>query len=105
MTLTDLLPQLPLSYAEGKTYGLVFADDLKARLDQIQQEHPSQHHASPVATTDARWLLCGDILSEVGPGGIFANGFQYLDPARFNEILVISWQDAVALLPVPEEII
>jgi hypothetical protein len=48
-------------------------------------------------------MLSGDILSEVGPGGVFTGGFGLLDQNRFNEVTVMPWADAVALLPQPEE--
>jgi hypothetical protein len=102
MTLNELLPSLPLTYEQGKQYALVFSEELKNRLEEIQTENPSQHIAKPVATTDGRYLLCGDILSEVGYKGIFQNGFSLLDSERFNEIEVMSWQEGIDLLPVPE---
>jgi hypothetical protein len=54
-----------------------------------------------VATDDGRYLLCGDLLSEVGAGGLYAGGFSHLDPSRFNEIAVLPWDEALALLPEP----
>lgn len=103
MTLDELLPRLPLSYAEGKTYALVMAQDLVTRLEEVQAEHPSRHIAKPVPLTDGRFMLSGTILSEVGQGGLFEKGFGYLHPPRFNEVEVIPWADALALLPQPEE--
>jgi hypothetical protein len=105
MTVADLLPSLPLIYADAKQYGLVFGADLAARLAEVQAANPSQHYASPVLLNDGRYLLCGDLLSEVGPGGLYAQGFAALNPTRFDEIEVIPWADAVAMipqLPVPE---
>jgi hypothetical protein len=101
MTLADLAPSLPLSCEEGRGYGLVFNTDLAMRLAEVQAANPSQHVAQPVALVDGRWLLCGDLLSEVGPGGLYAGGFSHLDPARFDEIEVLPWGEAVALLPAP----
>jgi hypothetical protein len=103
MTLDELLPRLPLSYAEGKTYALVMAQDIVTRLEEIQAEHPSKHIAKPVPLTNGTFMLSGDILSEVGPGGLFEKGFGYLNPPRFNEVTVIPWADALALLPQHEE--
>lgn len=103
MTLDELLPRLPLSYEEGKTYALVMAQDLVTRLEEIQAEHPSKHIAKPVPLTNGMFMLSGDILSEVGPGGLFEKGFGYLNPPRFNEVEVIPWADALALLPQPAE--
>lgn len=99
MTVADLLPSLPLAYDEARQYGLVFDAALAQRLAQVQAETPSRHYARPVALTDGRYLLCGDLLSEVGAGGLYAQGFAKLDAARFDEIEVMPWADAVALLP------
>lgn len=99
MTVADLLPSLPLPYDEARQYGLVFDAALAQRLAEVQAETPSRHYARPVALTDGRHLLCGDLLSEVGAGGLYAQGFAKLDAGRFDEIEVIPWADAVALLP------
>ncbi len=101
MTLADLAPSLPLPYEQARSYGLVFGPALAARLAEVQAEHPSQHVAVPVATDDGRYLLCGDLLSEVGAGGLYAGGFSHLDPSRFDEIAVLPWGEALALLPEP----
>lgn len=103
MTVADLLPRLPLSYEEGRTCGLVFDAALAQRLADVQAEHPSRFVAQPVPLVDGRFLLCGDLLSEVGAGGLYAGGFSHLDPSRFSEIEVIPWADALALLPPPPE--
>lgn len=100
MTVADLLPRLPLTYEEGRTYGLVFDAALAQRLAEVQAEHPSQFVAQPVPLVDGRYLLCGDLLSEV-PNGLYGVGFSHLDASRFDEIEVIPWADAVALLPPP----
>lgn len=99
MTVADLLPSLPLTYEQGRQYGLVFGSSLAERLSEVQAQFPSQHHAVPVPLVDGRYLLCGDLLSEVGDRGLYAVGFAQLNPARFDEIEVIPWADAVALLP------
>lgn len=101
MTLAELLPRLPLSYDESRSYGLVFDAALAVRLAEVQSEAPTQNYARPVVLTDGRFLLCGDLLSEVGPRGLYAAGFARLDAARFDEIAVLPWTDAVALLPPP----
>ena len=103
MTLDELLPRLPLSYAEGKTYALVMAQDLVTRLEEIQAEHPSKHIAKPVPLTNGTFMLSGDMLSEVGQNGLFSHGFGLLDQNRFNEVTVMPWADALALLPQPQE--
>lgn len=100
MTVAELLPRLPLTYEEGRTYGLVFDAALAERLAEVQAEHPSQFVAQPLPLVDGRYLLCGDLLSEV-PNGLYGVGFSHLDASRFDEIAVMPWADAVALLPLP----
>lgn len=104
MTLADLISQLPLSYAESSTYGLVFHLDLKMRLDEIQQEFPPTNYATARETIDGRYLLPGNLLSEVGSDGMFAGTFSHLDQTKFDQIEVVSWTDAQALLPAPVDI-
>lgn len=98
MTVADLLHRLPLTCDEGRAYGLVFDAALAQRLAEVQAQHPSQHVATPRLLSDGRYLLCGDLLSEV-PNGLYGAGFSHLDASRFDEIEVIPWADAVALLP------
>ena len=100
MTVADLLPLLPMPYADAAELGLVFGAGLAQRLTDVQAETPSQHYARPVPLPDGRFLLCGDLLSEVGPNGLYAQGFAKLDAGRFGEIQVIDWAEAVAMLPV-----
>lgn len=99
MTLADLLPSLPLSYAEGREVGLLFAADLAERLEVVQRAIGSQCRVVPTPAADGRYVLCGDVLSEVGPGGLFAAGFARLDTARLSEVDVIAWSTARAMLP------
>lgn len=99
MTLDTLT--LPLAYEEARHYGLVFSDALAARLREMQDDHGDpRHRVEPQATADGRFFLNGDVLSEVGPGGIFSPGFSRLDASRFDEIEVMPIADAMALLPV-----
>jgi hypothetical protein len=101
MTLADLLPQLPLSAEYGRQYALVFSASLRDRLIEVQQQYGRQTFtvfpAGPLI--DGRYYHCADILSEVGPGGIYGAGFAHLDASRFDEIEVVPLADAVALLP------
>ena len=102
-TVAELLPYLPLPYEYAAQWGLVFGADLADRLAEVQAEHPSQHYARPTLLTNGSYLLCGDLLSEVGPGGLYAAGFAQLDAQRFDEIAVMPWADAVDLIPAPPE--
>jgi hypothetical protein len=44
-------------------------------------------------------MCCADLLSEVGPGGLLAEGFSHLDRSRLAEIEVVPMSVAVALIP------
>jgi hypothetical protein len=99
MTLSDLLPSLPLTYEAGCQYGLMFSEDLARRITEVQEEVESRFRVSPRPLGDGLFLLRGDLLSEVGPGGLYAQGFAALNPQRFDEIEVLPWAAAVALLP------
>lgn len=103
MTLDTFLQQ-PLDAAAAKGYALVFSSELRDLLESIQAEHGDpRHRVKPVGLTDGRWMLCADVLTEVGERGIYSAGFGHLDPALFSQVQVLPWADAVALLPQPEE--
>jgi hypothetical protein len=102
MTLADLIQQ-PVSYETAKNLALVFSPELAAQLAAVQSEHGNPKHvASPVDLTDGRKMLCADLLTEVGPGGMYATGFGFLPTGLFPLVEVIPMSDAIALLPKPE---
>lgn len=101
MTLADLLPLAPtLTAADAKALALVFG---QAGCDALQQAQPGgQHRAAPAQLTDGRWMLCADLLTEIHVGGLYAAAFARLPQDAFDQVEVMPWADAVALLPVPE---
>jgi len=102
MTLADLISQ-PVSYETAKDLALVFSPELAAQLAAIQAQYGNPKHvASPVDLTDGRKMLCADLLTEVGPGGMYATGFGFLPTELFPLVEVIPMADAIALLPQPE---
>ncbi len=104
MTLADLLPlAAAMTDADAKGYALVFGQAPYEALLSAQAQRPEAHHrAAPVQLTDGRWMLCADLLTEIQPGGLYADGFALLPSELFEQVDVISWTDAVALLPEPE---
>jgi hypothetical protein len=98
---SELMAYLPVSADYGRQWALVFDEELAERLADVQAGHPTQHWARPVQLTDGRWLLCGDLLSEV-PNGLYGVGFHHLNASRFDEIAIVPWAEAVALLPQPD---
>jgi hypothetical protein len=104
MTLADLITQ-PVSYETAKELALVFSPELAAQLAAIQSEHGNPRHvASPVDLADGRKMLCADLLTEVGPGGIYSGGFAHLPAELFPLVEVLPMSAVLPLLPQPEEI-
>ena len=99
MTLADIA--LPISYEWGAAHALVFTPQLAGRLAELHAEHGSANCVPvPRVLTDGRLMLCGDILTEVMPGGLLAAMWAAADQAvLLPNVAVIPWADAVALLP------
>lgn len=99
MTLDDLLASLP-SPTELVGLALVFDEELRDRLVAVQAEYGDQRFtAYPVRLADGRFMHQASILTECQPGGLYHAGFSRLNAARFAEIDVIPYADAVAILP------
>jgi hypothetical protein len=99
MTLSDLT--LPISYADARQWALVFDVALAERLAEIHAEHGSQKCVPvPRVLTDGRLMLCADVLTEVGPGGLLEAMWAAADKTVLAQaVQVMPWADAVALLP------
>jgi hypothetical protein len=101
VTLADV--SLPMSCEDSRLLALVYPYEVAVSLYQVQIQHGDPRHV-PAGTqlTDGRWCLCGDVLSEVGEGGILAGAFAYITPEMMAAVDVIPWEDAVALMPPTE---
>jgi hypothetical protein len=99
MTLSDLT--LPISDADAKALALVFTPQLAGRLAQLHAEHGSPNCVPmPRTLTDGRLMLCGDVLTEIAPGGLLHAMWAAADQAVLGaSVEVMPWADAVALLP------
>jgi hypothetical protein len=99
MTLGDIT--LPISYADARQYALVFDVALAQRLAEIHAEHGSNKcRPVPRQMTDGRLMLCADVLTEVGPGGLLHAMWEAADKEVLAQaVTVMPWADAVALLP------
>jgi hypothetical protein len=99
MTLADLT--LPISYEDAKQYALVFTPALAARLAELHAIHGSPVCVPvPRVLTDGRLMLCADLLTEVGPGGLLHAMWQAADQAvLLSSVQVLPWESAIALLP------
>jgi hypothetical protein len=102
MNLQELIQQNK-SYEELKSLALILNSNLKNILEATQETFASKHKASPVELTDGRFMLCADLLTEIAPGGLYAQGFGLLDTDLFAQVEVISMEEASALLPVASE--
>ncbi len=102
MNLQELIQQNK-SYEELKSLALILNSNLKNILEATQETFASKHRASPVELTDGRFMLCADLLTEIAPGGLYAQGFGLLDTDLFAQVEVISMEEASALLPVASE--
>jgi hypothetical protein len=104
MTLADLIQQ-PASYETAKDLALVFSPELAAQLAAVQAEYGNPRHvASPVDLVDGRKMLCADLLTEIGPGGLYSGGFAHLPAELFPAVEVLPMSQVLPLLPQPEEI-
>jgi len=100
MNLDEL--ELPMAWADCKDLALVYPYEVAVSLYQVQEEHGDPRHVpAGRELTDGRWMLCGDVLSEVGTGGILAIAFGYITPELMAAVEVISLAEAVAMLPQP----
>ncbi len=99
MTLADL--PLPIPYAEARGLALVFSPQLAERLAELHAIHGSTNCVPvPRVLTDGRLMLCGDILTEVMPGGLLHAMWEAADKSvLLPSVEVIPWADALALLP------
>lgn len=99
MNLIELIQQNK-SYEELKDLALVFNVNLKNILEATQATLQSNHQASPVELTNGSYMLCADLLTEIGPGGLYSQGFGLLDTDLFSQVSVISMAEAQSLIPV-----
>jgi hypothetical protein len=104
MTLADLITQ-PVSYESARDLAIILTPDQAATLAAIQQQYGNPRHvAAPVPLTDGRLMLCADLLTETGPGGLYAQGFAHLPAELFAQVQILPMAEAIALIPQPEEI-
>jgi hypothetical protein len=99
MTLADLT--LPISYDDARQYALVFTSGLAARLAELHAVYGSPVCVPvPRVMKDGRLMLCADLLTEVGPGGLLHAMWKAADQAvLLSSVEVLPWESAIALLP------
>jgi hypothetical protein len=104
MWLSDL--SLPLPYAECRDLALVYSYEVAVTLYGVQEEHGDPRHVpAGRQLSDGRWMLCGDVLSEVGEGGILAQAFAFMTPEIMAQVEVLSMSEVAQLqVPPPAEV-
>jgi hypothetical protein len=103
MTLADLINQ-PVSYETARDLAIVLTADQAATLGAIQHQYGNPRHvAAPMPLTDGRLMLCADLLTETGPGGLYSGGFAHLPAELFPSVEVLPMSEVLPLLPQPEE--
>lgn len=102
MTLADLITQ-PISYETARDLAIVLTPDQASTLGAIQAQYGNPHHvAAPVPLVDGRLMLCADLLTEIGPGGLYAQGFSHLPDELFAQVAILPMANAIALIPQPD---
>lgn len=98
MNLSELT--LPVPHAECKGLALVYPYEVAVVLYGIQEEYGDPRHVpAGRQLTDGRWMLCGDVLSEVGEGGILTGAFAHITQELMASVEVIPMSEAAGLLP------
>jgi len=100
MLLSDLT--LPMPHADCRDLALVYHYEVAVTLYGVQEEHGDPRHVpAGRQLTDGRWMLCGDVLSEVGEGGILAGAFAYITPEMMAQVEVMPMSEVLPLLQDP----
>lgn len=98
MLLSELT--LPIDYDDCKDLALVYSYDVAVAMYGIQQEHGDPRHvAIGLPLTDGRWMMLGEVLSEVKPVGILAWAVDYLTPEIMAQVEVVPMSEVLPLLP------
>lgn len=101
MLLSELT--LPVPYEECKTLALVYPYEVAALWYTTQQEHGDPRHVvfgQPL--TDGRYMVAGEMLTEVGEGGLFAWIREYLTPEIMAQVEVLPMSEVAGLVEVPD---
>ena len=98
MLLSELT--LPMPYDECKGLALVYPYEVALVLYTAQQEHGDPRHVvTGQPLTDGRYMIAGEMLSEVGPGGLFAWIASCMTPEIMGQIEVVPMSYIADLIP------
>jgi hypothetical protein len=97
MWLSDLT--LPMPYAACKDLALVYPYEVALTLYNTQQEHGDWRHVvTGQPLTDGRYMIAGEMLSEVGSGGLFAWIANYMTPEIMAQVEVVPMSEVAGLV-------
>lgn len=99
MTLADV--SLPVTLEWGRAHALLFTAEMAGRLAAVHAEHGTRNCVPmPRQTTDGRFFLRADLLTEVMPGGLLHAMWEAADQAvLLPAVEVVPLAEALALLP------
>jgi hypothetical protein len=91
---------LPVLYADCKSLALVYPYEVAVLWYTIQEQRGDPRHIGVgQQLTDGRWMMTGDVLSEICEGGILAWASEHLTPEITAQIEVVPLGEALSLLP------
>lgn len=101
MILSELT--LPVPYDECKDLALVYPYEVAVLWYTTQEEHGDPRHVGVGRQlTDGRWMMSGDVLSELYPGGIIGWAVEYLTPEIMAQIEVVPMSEVAGLVAAPD---
>ena len=96
MTFAALLSSPP-PLAELRALWLVMPAELAAAMLAKQAALSTSHRVAPVVGPSlAEAAVCADLVSEVGPGGLYAPLFAALDAEQFGVVTVVPFAELTA---------
>ena len=97
MTLTNII--LPISYEDAKLLAMVFSKDTSDILQEKYKQYGNPIHCPfPIALNNGKFALCGDILTEVMPNGLYYTWFNSLESSLMDQIEILPWDDILNLI-------
>jgi hypothetical protein len=103
MNLSELITQLP-PIEELRLLWLVFDSDINTAINNIQSTYfsNSQHKISTILLIDGNYTMCADILTET-TNGIYSEGFKLIPVEFYNDVIVLSFDSIILLIPISNE--
>jgi formylglycine-generating enzyme required for sulfatase activity len=104
MTFSELIATNP-NYETAKDLAIIITQEQAQIFADTQNAYGDPRHVpSPVALSDGTLFLSADLLTEIGPNGLYRSWFQHLPQDLFPQIYIIPMSEAIALIPALEQI-